>query len=407
MFFASDNAGPAHPSMMEALAKANVGYAMGYGADPITAEVRQQIRDAFEAPEAAVYLVINGTSANSLLLATMCQPWQTIFSTDVAHIHEDECNAPEFYTQAKLTLVPAEAGKRTAEALRRKITGEETRGVHGPQRGPVSVTQVTEKGTVYTLDEIKALADVAREFGLAPHLDGARFANALVALDCTPAEMTWKAGIDAVSFGGTKNGAVGVDACVIFDPTLAAEFEFRRKRGGHLLSKHRYLSAQMQAYLADDLWLDLARKANARTTQLAEGLRAHNTAKMLFDPQANIIFFDMPRREHQRMLAAGAVHRRRQRVDHVLADRHDPLQAHPRRHRPAERHHGLRQLHDGLPRLPEPQDVDHHGLPLRPPAAVQPRRRLRRPRHRRHPHPPGLRVLPEHHHPRHRRPDQK
>lgn len=308
MYFASDNAGPAHPAIMDALVKANAGYAMGYGADPIMAEVRQQIRDVFEAPDAAVYLVINGTSANSLLLATMCQPWQTIFCTDVAHIHEDECNAPEFYTQAKLTLVPAEAGKMTADALRRKISGEETRGVHGPQRGPVSLTQVTEKGTLYTLDEIKSLTDVAREFNLATHLDGARFANALVALDCTPAEMTWKSGIDAVSFGGTKNGAVGVEACVIFDPKLAAEFEYRRKRGGHLLSKHRYLSAQMQAYLADGLWLDLARKANARTAQLAEGLRAHNAAQMLFDPQANIIFFDMPRREHQWMLASGAVY---------------------------------------------------------------------------------------------------
>ncbi|WP_322894982.1 MULTISPECIES: threonine aldolase family protein [unclassified Yoonia] len=308
MYFASDNAGPAHPAIMDALVKANAGYAMGYGADPIMAEVRQQIRDVFEAPDAAVFLVINGTSANSLLLATMCQPWQTIFCTDVAHIHEDECNAPEFYTQAKLTLVPAEAGKMTAAALRSKISGEETRGVHGPQRGPVSLTQVTEKGTLYTLDEIKSLTEVAREFNLATHLDGARFANALVALDCTPAEMTWKSGIDAVSFGGTKNGAVGVEACVIFDPKLAQEFEYRRKRGGHLLSKHRYLSAQMQAYLADDLWLDLARKANARTAQLAEGLRVHNAAQMLFDPQANIIFFDMPRREHQRMLASGAVY---------------------------------------------------------------------------------------------------
>lgn len=308
MFFASDNAGPAHPKVMEALVAANNGYAMGYGADPIMEEVRAQVRKVFEAPEAAVYLIINGTAANSVLLASMSQPWQTIFCSDCAHIHEDECNAPEFFTQAKLTLVPTTAGKMSADDLRRKIMGEETRGVHGPQRGPLSITQVTEKGTIYSLDEIRALTATAQDFGIKTHLDGARFANALVALDCTPAEMTWKAGIDTVSFGGTKNGALGVEACVIFDPKIAWEFELRRKRGGHLLSKHRYLSAQMQAYLADDLWLDMARSANARCVQLAEGLRGHNAVTFLFEPQANMIFFQMPRREHKRMLDGGAVY---------------------------------------------------------------------------------------------------
>lgn len=308
MFFASDNAGPAHPRVMEALVKANEGYAAGYGADPIMDDVRAQVRDIFEAPEAAVYLIINGTAANAVLLGTMSQPWQTIFCTECAHIHEDECNAPEFYTGAKLTLVPTDHGKMAPDALRRKIMAEENRGVHGPQRGPLSITQVTEKGTLYTLDEIKALTATAQEFGMKTHLDGARFANALTALDCTPAEMTWKAGVDTVSFGGTKNGALGVEACVIFDPDLAWEFELRRKRGGHLLSKHRYLSAQMQAYLADGLWLDMARAANMRCAQLAKGLRGHNAATILFEPQANIIFFNLPRREHKRMLDGGAVY---------------------------------------------------------------------------------------------------
>ncbi|WP_342077216.1 beta-eliminating lyase-related protein [Yoonia sp. SS1-5] len=308
MFFASDNAGPAHPSIMDALTTANQGYAMGYGADPLMDEVRTQIRDLFAAPEAAVYLIINGTAANSVLLGTMSQPWQTIFCSDVAHIHEDECNAPEFYTGAKLTLVPSADGKMDPADLRTKILAEENRGVHGPQRGPLSLTQVTEKGTLYTLDEMKALTDVAQAFGMQTHLDGARFANALVALDCSPAELTWKAGIDAVSFGGTKNGALGVEACVIFDPALAWEFELRRKRGGHLLSKHRYLSAQMQAYLADGLWLTLARSANDRCAQLARGLRGHNAVEILFPPQANIIFFQMARREHKRMLDGGAVY---------------------------------------------------------------------------------------------------
>ena len=308
MFFASDNAGPAHPKVMDALVAANQGYAMGYGADPIMDEVRAQIRDVFEAPEAAVYLIINGTAANSVLLASMTKPWETIFCTECAHIHEDECNAPEFFTSAKLTLVPTADGKMTTDALRQKILGEENRGVHGPQRGPLSITQVTEKGTIYTLDEIRALTATAQEFGMQSHLDGARFANAMVALDCSAADMTWKAGIDTVSFGGTKNGALGVEACVIFNPEIAWEFELRRKRGGHLLSKHRYLSAQMQAYLADGLWLDMAQAANARRAQLAEGLRKHNAVEMLFAPQANMIFFQMPRAEHKRMLDAGAVY---------------------------------------------------------------------------------------------------
>jgi threonine aldolase len=271
-------------------------------------EVRTQIREVFEAPEAAVYLIINGTAANSVLLGTMSQPWQTIFCSDCAHIHEDECNAPEFYTGAKLTLVPTTDGKFSAADLRTKILAEENRGVHGPQRGPLSITQVTEKGTLYTLDEIKELTETAQEFGMKTHLDGARFANAIAALGCTPAEMTWKAGVDTLSFGGTKNGALGVEACVIFDPELAWEFELRRKRGGHLLSKHRYLSAQMHAYLTDGLWLEMAQAANARCVQLAEGVREHNAAKMLYEPQANIIFFDMPRREHKRMLDGGAMY---------------------------------------------------------------------------------------------------
>lgn len=308
MFFASDNAGPAHPKVMEAMVCANTGYAMGYGADAIMGEVRRLIRAAFEAPDAMVHLVINGTAANSIILASMTKPWETVFCSPMAHIHEDECNAPEFYTGAKLTLVPAQNAKMTPDALRTAIAGEETRGVHGPQRGPVSITQVTEKGTVYNLDELKALTDVARGFGIKTHLDGARFANAMVALGCTPADMSWKAGIDAVSFGGTKNGLIGVEACVIFDPDLAREFEFRRKRGGHLLSKHRYLSAQMLAYMTDDLWVDMARAANARCARLADGLRGIDRVRLQYEPEANMIFFDMPRAHHKRMLDGGAVY---------------------------------------------------------------------------------------------------
>jgi threonine aldolase len=307
MNFASDNAGPAHPRVIEALIRVNEGYAAPYGADPEMEVVRARIREIFEAPEAAVYLVATGTAANSLLLATLTQPWQTVFCSSCAHIHEDECGAPEFFTGgSKLTLVPAPDGRMTPEALRAKIEAEETRGVHGPQRGPVSVTQVTEKGTVYSLAELRALAGVARDFGLPVHMDGARFANALVALGCTPAEMTWKSGVDAVSFGGTKNGLMGVEAVVIFDPARAWEFELRRKRGAHLFSKHRFLSAQMAAYLEGDLWLEMARSANTAAARLARGLKQMPDARLHYEPGANMMFAEWPRAGHKRLHEAGA-----------------------------------------------------------------------------------------------------
>ena len=305
MFFASDNSGPVHPQIMQALADANAGYAMAYGADPIMDGVRDRLREVFEAPEAAVYLVATGTAANALALATLSQPWQTVFCSPDAHIHEDECNAPEFYTGgAKLTLVPG-GDKMDPVALDKAIGYEELRGVHGPQRGPVSITQVTERGGVHDLDHLRALTGVARRYDLPVHLDGARFANALVALGCSPAEMTWKSGVDAVSFGATKNGAMGVEAVIFFDPAKAWEFELRRKRGAHLFSKHRYLSAQMQGYLADDLWLTTARQSNAAAAELAAGLAAQG-ADFLHPVEANMIFARFPRAVHQRLFAAGA-----------------------------------------------------------------------------------------------------
>ena len=305
MFFASDNGGPVHPQMMTLLAEANKGHAMPYGADALMDEVRERLRAIFEVPEAAVHLVATGTAANALALATLCDPFQTVFCAPVAHIHEDECNAPEFYTGgAKLTLVPG-GDKMTPDALAAAIAREETRGVHGPQRGPVSITQATERGGVYTRDELAALTGVARAHGLPVHMDGARFANALVRLGCTPAEMTWKLGVDALSFGGTKNGLMGVEAVIFFDPASSWEFELRRKRGAHLFSKHRYLSAQMAAYLRDDLWLTSARRANANCARLADGL-ARAGAEFPHAPEANMIFAAFPRRAHRRLHEAGA-----------------------------------------------------------------------------------------------------
>jgi len=305
MFFASDNSGPVHPQVLRALTEANTGYAMGYGADTQMDNLRQQLREVFEAPDAAVYLVGTGTAANALALATLTQPYQTIFCSAHAHIHEDECNAPEFYSGgAKLTLVPG-GDKMAVQALRSSILGEETRGVHGPQRGPVAISQVTERGLVYSLEELRALCGVAAEYDLPVHLDGARFANALVSLGCSPAEMSWKAGVDVVSFGGTKNGCMGVEAVIFFDPKHAWEFELRRKRGAHLFSKNRYLAAQMLGYLQDGLWLETARKANENCAYLAEGLRQAG-AEFQHSPDANMIFAALPRACHQRALAAGA-----------------------------------------------------------------------------------------------------
>ncbi|WP_435311232.1 threonine aldolase family protein [Primorskyibacter sedentarius] len=307
MYFASDNSGPVPQEVLDALAEANAGYAMGYGADPLTTEVEHRIRDLFEAPQAAVYLVATGTAANVLGLATVTQPWQTIFCGPLAHIHQDECNAPEFYTGgAKLTLV-GDGDRITAGALRKAIEAEETRGVHGPQRGCLSLTSVTECGTIYDLPSLQELCGIAKGFGLPVHLDGARFANAVATLGCSPAEMSWKAGVDVLSFGGTKNGLMGAEAVVLFDPARAQEFEYRRKRGGHLFSKHRYLSAQMAAYLRDDLWLKLARAANDRAARLVAGLRDRG-ADFAYEPAANMVFARFSRAAHERLRAAGAVY---------------------------------------------------------------------------------------------------
>ena len=305
MFFASDNAGPVHPAVMDRVIAANTGHQMPYGADDLMKEVRAGIRRVFEAPDATVYLVATGTAANVIALACYTQPWQTIFSSEVAHIQQDECNAPEFYAGgAKLTLVETD-NKMTPEALDAAINGWTDGVVHGAQRGPVSITSVTERGSVYTLDELKALTDVAKGYGLPVHLDGARFANAMVALDCTAAEMSWKAGVDVVSFGGTKNGCMGVEAVVFFDPSKAWEFELRRTRGAHLFSKHRFLSAQMAGYLADDAFVDIAREANGHAAYLAAGMRAAG-AEFVHEPDANMIFARFPRSVHQRLHEAGA-----------------------------------------------------------------------------------------------------
>jgi threonine aldolase len=306
MFFASDNASPAPPEIMAALARANQGYARSYGTDPIMDLVRDRIRAVFEAPEAAVYLVATGTAANALSLATFCPPWGAIYCHRDAHVEQDECGAPEFYTGgSKLVLIDGAHAKMRPAGLDRALRSAAMVGVHNVQKGMLTLTNSTENGAVYQPSEIAALTALAKAEGLPCHLDGARFANALVSVGCTPAEMTWRAGIDVLSFGGTKNGLLGVEAVVIFDPAKAWEFELRRKRGGHLFSKHRYLSAQMDAYLDGDLWLRLARQANQAAARLAEGIAKVPGASLVHPTEANAVFAAWPRAGHRRAQAAG------------------------------------------------------------------------------------------------------
>lgn len=307
MHFASDNTSPVPPQVLDALREANHGYMMPYGDDPIMSDVRDAIRVAFEAPEAEVYLVATGTSANALALACLCPPWATVYCHRNAHVEEDECGAPEFYTGgAKLTLLDGDNAKMSPAALDEAIGFTARAGVHNVQKGAVSITNATEAGAIYAPDEVAAISAIARAHGLPLHMDGARFANALVSAGCSAAELTWKAGVDILSFGGTKNGLMGVEAVVLFDPERAWEFELRRKRGGHLFSKHRYLSAQMAAYMHDDLWLTLARRANAAAKRLSEGILRISGAKLLFPTQANAVFAAWPRRGHIRATEAGA-----------------------------------------------------------------------------------------------------
>ena len=304
MRFASDNAGPAHPAAIAALLRANEGHAPAYGADAATARVAALLRDLLEAPEAAVHLVATGTAANALALACLCPAWATVFCQDEAHVQTDECGAVGFYSGATLTPVAGAHGRMDPAALSAAIAraGES---VHQVQRGAVTLTNATEAGTVYDPDMVARLGRIARANGLPLHMDGARFGNAVAALGCAPADLTWRAGVEALSFGGTKNGLLGVEAVVFFDPSRSWEFELRRKRAGHLVSKHRFLAAQMEAALTDGLWLETAGAANARAARLSAGLAAAG-ARLIHPTEANEVFVALCVGAHRRVRAAGA-----------------------------------------------------------------------------------------------------
>jgi threonine aldolase len=271
----------------------------------VTARLAEKLGAIFE-HEVAVFPVVTGTAANALALAALCPPYGAVLCHKDSHIAVDECSAPEFFTGgAKLALLDGARAKLTPQAIAqgRARFGS---GVHSPRPSAVSITQATELGTIYTLDEIKAIAELAHSHGMTLHLDGARFANALVSLGCTPAQMTWKAGVDALSFGATKNGALCAEAVVFFDKTRAEEFEYRRKRGGHLLSKMRFISAQLEAYLEGDLWLANAKRANALAKNLGDGLAAIPGVTMASPVEANGVFVWMPKPLAARLRQLGA-----------------------------------------------------------------------------------------------------
>ncbi|WP_415233654.1 threonine aldolase family protein [Pseudorhodobacter sp.] len=308
MFFASDNGAPVPQPIMDALLRANTGQTLSYGADLPMTRLRDQIRDLFEAPTAEVHLVTTGTAANSLALALYTPPYGAIICHRHAHINEDECGAPEFFSGgAKLLLIDGDHGKITPAALEQALA-QSGGSVHSVQPSALSLTNVTEAGTTYSVAEITALAALARSKGLVTHLDGARFANALAATNASPADMTWRAGVDVLSLGGTKNGLLGAEAIVLFDPEKSWELELRRKRAGHLTSKMRYVAAQMEAWLENGYWLELARHSNAMAARLAAGLGKTEGAALLHPVQANIVFARLSDAAHARAKAAGAVY---------------------------------------------------------------------------------------------------
>ena len=306
MEFASDNTSGAAPEIMDALARANEGYAPSYGTDPLMDRVTALVRETFEAPEAAVYLVATGTTANALSAAVLCPPWGAIYCHGEAHVEADECGAPEFFIGGGRTAPVAGAhGKLTPEALTARMAQTPQGGVHHIQHGMLSLTNLTEAGTAYRPQEVARLTALARAEGMKAHMDGSRFANAVAGLGCAPADLTWRAGIDALSLGGTKNGCMGVEAVVLFDPAKAWEFELRRKRAGHLFSKHRFLSAQMEAYLTDGLWQRLATHSNRMAARLSAGLAGLPGGALVHPVEGNITFAAFPRGLHRKAMAAG------------------------------------------------------------------------------------------------------
>ena len=306
MNFASDNTAGMAPEILDALGKANAGYAYGYGNDPWTQRVEARFAELFE-KEVAVFLVPTGTVANALSLAHVSPPWGAVLCHAESHVATDECGAPEFFGGGiKLVGLSGEGAKIAPGTLRAALAGQ-WGGPHHVSPAALSLSQATECGTIYRVDEVKELSGIAHARGMTVHMDGARIGNALVRTNVSLAELTWKAGVDVLSFGATKGGAMGAEAVIFFDPARGANMQDRRKRGGALASKHRFIAAQMEAYLADDLWLRLARHANAMADALAAGLTAAG-CKPMWPVDANEVFAPLTLDADKRLKAAGAMY---------------------------------------------------------------------------------------------------
>jgi threonine aldolase len=307
MNFASDNAAGVAPAILEALGKVNGGHMLGYGNDAVTGRLAEQFNHLFER-EVAVYLVPTGTACNALALAHVSPPWGGVLCHHNAHIVTSEAGAPEFFGGGlKLIELAGEGGKITPEILQAKLDGTEWGGPHHVTPSVLSLTQVTEAGTLYRVDEVAQLAQIAHGRKIAVHMDGARFANAVASLNASPAEASWKAGIDVLSFGATKGGAMAAEAIVFFDKAKAEGMGERRKRGGQLVSKHRFVAAQFEAFLADGYWLKLARHANDKAKRLGDRLAAAGFPPV-WSVEGNLVFAVLPKEAHARLTAAKAMY---------------------------------------------------------------------------------------------------
>lgn len=306
MQFASDNTAGAHPRVLEAIARANGGIEPSYGSDRWSAALNEALSAWFER-EVFVFPVATGGAANALALSQVTPSWGAVVCHCESHINVDECGAPEFYTGgAKLVTVDGPAAKIGPEAVRQALAAHPAGVVHRMQAAAISLTQSTECGAVYQVDEVAALADTARHAGLATHMDGARLSNALATLGERPAAVTWQAGIDVLSLGFTKNGAIAAEAIVFFNAERADYFAYRRKRGGHLFSKMRFFAAQFLAMLEDELWLELAQAANASARRLGD-IFAEQGLEPAFPVEANAVFVHLDQGHVHALREAGAV----------------------------------------------------------------------------------------------------